>query len=94
MGRVAQALLDGASLAAPVYRGRRGHPVGFGCEWGERLAGLEGDVGARAILSRNADRLTLIECDDPGVLADVDRREDLLAMGASTRGDDQKRTQV
>jgi molybdenum cofactor cytidylyltransferase len=70
-------LRSGASLVAPVYQGRRGHPVGFSAEWGGHLSRLSGDEGARHLLSAEADRLERIPCGDPGVLRDVDCRSDL-----------------
>lgn len=77
--RIAQALTDGAPIAAPGYQGERGHPVGFGARFRNELLALSGDTGARAVLQRNAAELRLIECDDPGVLYDIDRRADLRA---------------
>ena len=74
---VASALEDGAVIAAPTYRGERGHPVGFAGVLREALARLSGDAGARDILRAERGRLMLIECDDPGILADVDTRADL-----------------
>lgn len=74
---VAAALGDGAIIAAPTYRGERGHPVGFAGVLREALSGLSGDAGARDILRSERGRLTLIECDDPGILADVDTQADL-----------------
>jgi molybdenum cofactor cytidylyltransferase len=72
---VARRLDNGASIVVPVYRGRRGHPVGFGAMHGPALAALDGDVGARALLASL--QLTTIEVDDAGVLADVDTPGDL-----------------
>jgi molybdenum cofactor cytidylyltransferase len=70
-------LVAGASLVVPVYRGQRGHPVGFSRDWLAELSCLEGDVGARHILREHPDRLEILELDDPGILADVDRPDDL-----------------
>ena len=70
-------LEQGAPLAAPVYHGQRGHPVGFGCEFFEALAHLTGDQGARAIVSAHAARATLLACEDPGILADIDTTDDM-----------------
>ncbi len=70
-------LESGASLVAPVYRGQRGHPVGFAAEWGRRLSGLSGEAGARHLLKAEARRLELVPCGDPGVLRDVDFPADL-----------------
>ena len=71
------ALREGAPIAAPVYKGERGHPVGFGATLRDELLKLDGDQGARAVLERHRDAVKLIECDDPGVLFDVDRKSDL-----------------
>lgn len=69
---VANALADGAAMAAPAFQGRRGHPVGFSQIYRETLIGLSGDMGARSVLQSHAGRLRLIPCEDAGVLVDVD----------------------
>lgn len=69
---VADALKNGASLAAPFYNGRRGHPVGFSRRWFDSLANLQGDHGARDLLASQAESLVRVACKDPGVLMDVD----------------------
>lgn len=76
---VQAAIAAGAPSAAPSYRGRRGHPVGFGAVCGPALAALEGDAGARAVLLQHPPRL--IAVDDPGILYDVDHPADLAAGG-------------
>ncbi len=74
---VADALRGGASLAAPVYRGERGHPVGIAASYRAELLALQGDAGARDILARNRAAMTLVEVNDPGVLRDIDTPGDL-----------------
>jgi molybdenum cofactor cytidylyltransferase len=70
--------MAGASIAAPVLAdGRRGHPVGFGARWRDALCALEGDVGARHLLSRHPDQVSLIPTRDDGCAIDVDRIEDV-----------------
>jgi len=76
--RVMSALEQGAPLVAVALAGRRGHPVGFGRRWRGQLLGLTGDAGARSLLAEQASELQIIETDDPGVLQDLDRPEDLL----------------
>jgi molybdenum cofactor cytidylyltransferase len=78
--RIADALRSGALIAAPVFRGQRGHPVGFAGALGLRLGALTGDAGARDIVRQEIARLQSIEVDDPGVLADIDTREQLIAV--------------
>ena len=75
---VARAIEAGAAIAAPVHDGRRGHPVGFSAKFRNQLLALKGDGGARKLLSRHADELVLLECDDAGILRDIDRPEDLM----------------
>lgn len=75
--RVIDALRAGAQLAAPFYRGRRGHPVGFSARFHDALAALDGDTGARVILQQHADNLIAIATDDAGVLADIDSSREL-----------------
>lgn len=74
---VRAALAAGSPLAAPVYRGSRGHPVGFGAKFRGALAALRGDEGARWLLHEHRDELGLVECADPGIVRDVDRPGDL-----------------
>ena len=74
---VAKWLGDGAVIAAPVYKGNRGHPVGM-TEWlRDELLALRGDEGARRILQRHAGSIQLIPVDDPGSLQDIDTPDDL-----------------
>ena len=79
IARVLAALQNGSPIAAPVYRGQRGHPVGFSAAFGEALRALRSDAGARELLQRHAAEITLIACDDPGILADIDTPADLPA---------------
>ncbi len=74
---IAQALSDGAAIAAPAYRGERGHPVGFARRFFDELSALHGDHGARELLAQYPDWVTLYEVDDPGVLRDIDKPSDL-----------------
>ena len=74
---LADRLHQGASIVAPVHRGRRGNPVGFTADWFPDLIDLSNDHGARDLLSRNIDRLQLVDTADAGILADVDYPADL-----------------
>jgi molybdenum cofactor cytidylyltransferase len=72
IGRLRDALAGGAALAAPTHAGRRGNPVGFSRAYRDELLALRGDRGARGILARDQAVLSSVECEDPGVLRDVD----------------------
>jgi molybdenum cofactor cytidylyltransferase len=83
---VAAAIRNGARIALPMYRGARGHPVGFAAVCRAELLGLFGDNGARALLQRYAGDIVKLAVDDPGVLQDVDTREDAQRIFPSTAG--------
>jgi len=74
---VADAIASGASIAAPVHGGERGHPVGFSAAHRDALMALSGDEGARSIVAHGGIELVRIDVDDPGVLRDVDTPGDL-----------------
>jgi molybdenum cofactor cytidylyltransferase len=74
---IAGKIARGAGIAVPEYRGERGHPVGFGSRHGKELLELQGDEGARTLLKRHAGDIEIVECDDAGILRDIDRPEDL-----------------
>ncbi|HSH74873.1 MAG TPA: nucleotidyltransferase family protein [Longimicrobiales bacterium] len=74
----------GREICVPVYAGRRGNPVLWSARFFREMAGLEGDVGARALLSRHARSVHEVPAGGEGVLRDVDTPEALL--GASAGG--------
>ena len=75
--QVVDALRTGALIAAPEYRGERGHPVGFSAVLRGELLGCHGDEGARAVIKRHHAEIRLIPVDDAGVVFDIDRKEDV-----------------
>jgi molybdenum cofactor cytidylyltransferase len=79
MAAVAAALAS-HPVACAQYRGRRGHPVGFGAELFSELVRLSGDEGARRVLARYPGQA--VELDDAGVLLDMDTEADLASLRA------------
>ena len=74
---VRDALANGAALAAPYFRARRGHPVGLAGRFHTELLRLRGDEGAKQLLAANEKLMVKIPVGDPGALRDIDRPEDL-----------------
>ncbi len=74
---VARALVSGAAIARPTYRGQPGHPVGFAARFGPELAALRGDRGARLLVEAHRADVTAIASADPGCARDLDRPDDL-----------------
>jgi len=62
-------------IVAPVFRGRRGHPVLFDAAHLNALRQCSGDVGARQILAKHP--VHLVPVDDAGVVFDIDTPADL-----------------
>lgn len=85
IAQVAGAIADGAILAAPYYRGRRGHPVGFARSVFPILSRLTGDQGARDLLTRADVTFERLEVDDPGILRDIDSGHDLAVVPVSVQ---------
>ena len=68
-------------ICAPSFRGKRGHPVAFGKDFGDALSATTGDEGAKHLLQSNPP--LLVQVDDPGVLTDIDSTEDWKQATAS-----------
>lgn len=84
IGRVAQALRAGAGIAAPSYGGRMGHPVGFARRYRTELMLLSGDSSAKTIVVKHQHNAFVFNCNDRGVLIDVDTPLD-LSLGLMLR---------
>ncbi|MDL2337994.1 MAG: nucleotidyltransferase family protein [Pseudomonadota bacterium] len=67
-------------VAYAQFHGRRGHPVGFSAELYSELIHLQGDEGARRLVSRYPAQA--VDVDDSGVLVDVDTVADLKQVRA------------
>jgi molybdenum cofactor cytidylyltransferase len=67
------------AIAAPSYQGQRGNPVAFGSAVWPAMLGLRADQGARKWITdaQAQGRLRLIDCDDQGILRDIDTPTDL-----------------
>jgi CTP:molybdopterin cytidylyltransferase MocA len=68
------------AIVRPRHEGRPGNPVLWGRSYFAALAGLRGDEGGRSLLRDREP--TFVDCDDPGVLFDVDTPEALAEARA------------
>ena len=64
------------TLIVPVFKGHRGHPVLFHRRYIPELLALKRDVGGRSILERNSEDVFEVCTKSPGVVKDLDTRED------------------
>jgi molybdenum cofactor cytidylyltransferase len=67
-------------IVAPVYAGRRGHPVILSSRLGPEILALEGDRGAADVLAADPSRVAEIEVASDGILIDMDTAEDVLEL--------------
>ena len=72
-----------ARAVVPVHAGRRGNPVLLDAARFDDVLALEGDVGARRLLERDAGSVLELAVDDPGTLVDHDTPQALAALDAA-----------
>jgi molybdenum cofactor cytidylyltransferase len=63
---------DPDEIIVPTADRKRGNPVLWPRRYFAEIAALTGDVGARALIDRHADRIRLVAIDDSAILVDVD----------------------
>jgi len=68
--------LQTCAAVVPTCHGRRGHPVGLPAQFGDDLAQLSREPGARLLLQDAAD-VVWLNLHDPGIYLDVDRPADV-----------------
>jgi CTP:molybdopterin cytidylyltransferase MocA len=78
-----RARAQGIELIVPSHGGRRGHPLLASAAATRELASLRDDEPAHVVVRRDPRRVFHVEVDDPMVVADFDRPED-LAPGRSS----------
>ncbi len=72
-------IATGAPAIIPTRGGRRGNPVLLDLSLRPEVELLKGDVGCREML-RGLPRVREVEVDDPGILVDIDTRDDLESL--------------
>jgi molybdenum cofactor cytidylyltransferase len=78
--QVARRLTAGASVVAPVYRGRCGHPVGFAGRHASALMQLQGEAGARGVIDANNGLFEPVVVETATVVTDIDTPGDYRAL--------------
>lgn len=73
---------NGPRLVIPTYRGRRGNPVLVDGSLASEMEALTGDVGVRALFSRHATDTLALKVDDPAILVDLDRPDQVRTIEA------------
>ena len=71
---------EGRAVVQPTFRGKQGNPMLWSREFLEEMLAISGDIGARHLAAKHADRLVEVEMADDAVLRDFDTTDALKAM--------------
>ena len=69
-------------ICVPVFEGQKGNPAIFSRSVYDEIMMIEGDIGAREIIEKNAERVLYVAIKDPLCFFDVDSPEDLKNLQA------------
>ncbi|WP_207541051.1 NTP transferase domain-containing protein [Sabulicella rubraurantiaca] len=75
---------EGRAIVQPTFRGKQGNPVLWAREFFPAMQEIQGDVGARQLVGRHADRLVEVEMPGDGVLRDFDTLDSLSGLRRDT----------
>lgn len=68
---------EGRAIALPTFRGKQGNPMLWAVEFLPEMMRITGDVGARHLVGKHAERVVEVEMADDAVLRDFDTAEAL-----------------
>jgi molybdenum cofactor cytidylyltransferase len=74
---------EGRAIVVPTRKGKRGNPVLLGRQIFAELVRVEGDSGARAVISAHDDLVAEVEMESDGVLIDIDTPQALAKLGSA-----------
>ena len=73
---------EGRAICIPTHRGKRGNPILFARRFAADMETLEGDIGARRLISRYEDMVCEVDTEG-GVLTDIDTPDALAEINRS-----------
>jgi molybdenum cofactor cytidylyltransferase len=76
---------EGRAIVQPTYRGKQGNPMLWAREFLPAMLAISGDIGARHLAAKHAERRVEVEMPDDAVLRDFDTMESLKAAPGYTR---------
>ncbi len=74
-----RATAEPASIVVPRFGGRRGHPVALPWGLAAGIRDLPEGTGVNALLAARAERVLMLDVDEPGTTADLDTPDDYRA---------------
>ena len=79
---------SGKGIVLPVYNGKKGHPLLIDRKYFKDIPELNPDIGLRELVQKHSDDLLLVDVDEPGILRDIDTKEDYQNELKNTSGGD------
>ena len=76
----------GALIAVPSIDGQRGNPVVWSRRFFPELMAVQGDIGARQLISRYSEAVAEVPLSGSAALTDIDTPEALDAVRAELEG--------
>jgi len=83
LGAVVDAF-DGQRFVIPRFEGQRGHPVALPRFAIDELLALEPTASPKDVIRSHRDRTVYLDLDDPAIVEDLDRPEDLARLQPSS----------
>jgi molybdenum cofactor cytidylyltransferase len=71
---------EGRAIVMPTFRGKQGNPMLWSKEFLPEMMSISGDIGARHLVGKHADRTAEVEMADDAVLRDFDTTESLATL--------------
>jgi molybdenum cofactor cytidylyltransferase len=71
---------EGRAIVQPTFRGKQGNPMLWSREFLEPMLAISGDIGARHLAAKHAERLVEVEMADDAVLRDFDTTDALKTL--------------
>jgi molybdenum cofactor cytidylyltransferase len=76
---------EGRAIVMPTFRGKQGNPMLWSREYLAEMLTITGDVGARHLVGKHADRMVEVEMADDAVLRDFDTTDALKGLPGTVK---------
>ena len=70
------------NICVPTYKGQRGNPTLFNQTFYDRLLQIEGDIGARQVITDHPEDVLTVEFKNPLCFSDIDTPQDLEKLNS------------
>ena len=68
------------TICQPAFDGRPGNPILWPREYFSDILDISGDIGARRLIERYSEQVSMVEVEDAGIHFDIDKPSDLNSV--------------